>query len=199
MTSSETLTLDIGQIIARYLDPARLTQYWELLMAENAKVNLVSRETSRAEFDRMVAESLMPLDFVSENFSSYLDIGSGGGLPSIIMLLSGRIHGPAWLVERTQKKTAALGRLLEALALQALPIPSTFEEVKITQKFDLMTLRYVKLTPQLLRRILPALSPNGVFAYYAKPEFDLSHLNATVIPYRIDSEEFVKSLTLFRR
>jgi 16S rRNA G527 N7-methylase RsmG len=113
--------------------------------------------------------------------------------------LSGRIQGPAWLVERTQKKTAALGRMLEVLSLQAQPIPETFEEVPLTRKFDLITLRYVKLTPQLLRRILPALAPTGVFAYYAKPEFDLSHLNATVIPYRIDSEDFVKSLTLFRR
>lgn len=199
MTSSETFTLDIGQIIARYLDPARLTQYWELLLAENVKVNLVSRETSRVEFDRMVAESLMPLDLVTGNFGSYLDIGSGGGLPSIIMLMSGRIHGPAWLVERTQKKTAALGRMLEVLSLQAQPIPETFEEVPLTRKFDLITLRYVKLTPQLLRRILPALAPTGVFAYYSKLEFDLSHLNTTVIPYRIGSEEFVKSLTLFRR
>lgn len=199
MTRSETLALNIGDIITRHLDPVRLSQYWELLMAENAKVNLVSRETTLAEFNRMVAESLMPLDLVSKNFSSYLDIGSGGGLPSIIMLLSGRIQGPAWLVERTQKKTAALSRMLDVLSLQAQPIPETFEEVPLTRKFDLITLRYVKLTPQLLRRILPALAPTGVFAYYAKPAFDFSHLNATVIPYRIDSEEFVKSLTLFRR
>ncbi len=199
MTGSDTLTLDVGQVIARHLDPDRLTQYWNLLMAENQKVNLVSRETSREAFDRMVAESLMPLDLLSSDFDAYLDIGSGGGLPALVLLLTGRINGETWLVERTQKKTAALSRMLESLSLQALPMPRTFEEVPLTRKFDLITLRYVKLTPQLLRRILPALSPSGVFAYYSKPEFDLAFQNATVISYRIGSEDFVKSLTLFRR
>ncbi len=199
MTEAAVREIEVGEIIARHLAPERLTRYWDLLMAENAKVNLVSRETSRADFDRMVAECLIPLDMIDGEFASYLDIGSGGGLPSMVILLSGRVRGDAWMVERTQKKTAALGRMLLELGLEGKPIPRTFEEVPLDAKFDLITLRYVKLTPQLLRRILPALSPNGVFAYFSKPEFDVSAFNVTTIAYKISTDQFVKSLTLFRR
>lgn len=199
MTGGMVREIEVGEIIGRHLDQERLTRYWELLMAENAKVNLVSRETSRADFDRMVAECLIPLDMIDGDFGSYLDIGSGGGLPSMVILLSGRVKGPAWMVERTQKKAAALGRMLLELGMEGKPIPRTFEEVSLDAKFDLITLRYVKLTPQLLRRILPALSPNGLFAYFSKPEFDVSAFNITTIAYKISTDQFVKSLTLFRR
>lgn len=199
MMELEARTVEIGEVIARHLAPERLTQYWDVLMAENLKVNLVSRETWRPDFDRMVAECVLPLDLLTRNFASYLDIGSGGGLPSIPLLLSGRVKGDVWLVERTQKKTAALQRMLTELSLEAKPIPQTFEEVPLDLKFDLITLRYVKLTPQLLRRILPALSPEGVFVYFSKPEFDCTNVSMTTVPYKISTEQFVKSLTLFRR
>lgn len=199
MTGAAVHEIEVGEIVARHLEPERLTRYWDLLMAENAKVNLVSRETSRADFDRMVAECLIPLDLLEGDFGSYLDIGSGGGLPSMVILLSGRVKGPSWMVERTQKKTAALGRMLTELGLEGKPIPRTFEEVPLESKFDLITLRYVKLTPQLLRRILPALSPNGVFAYFSKPEFEASAYNLSTVTYKISTDQFVKSLTLFRR
>ena len=89
--------------------------------------------------------------------------------------------------------------MLADLNLQGKPVPRTFEEVPLDSRFDLITLRYVKLTPQLLRRILPALSPNGVFAYFSKPEFEVTGCTTTVVPYKISTEQFIKSLTLFRR
>lgn len=193
------LKLDIEPVIARFDASGRLSQYFDLLMKENVAVNLVSRETVRFDFDRMVAESLVPLDFMPESFGSYLDIGSGGGIPAIPLLLSGRIAGPAWLVERTQKKVAAMRRMLDSLGLQAELFARTFEEVKLTQRFDLITLRYVKLTPTLLRRIIPALAPQGQFVYYSKPEFDTAPFAVSTHSYAISTEDFVKSLTVFRR
>ena len=47
MMELEARTVEIGEVIARHLAPERLTQYWDVLMAENLKVNLVSRETWR--------------------------------------------------------------------------------------------------------------------------------------------------------
>lgn len=193
------VALDVDSTIARHIDRNKLTQYFELLMAENAKVNLVSRETARSDFDRMVAESLVPLDFLTDSFGSYLDIGSGGGIPAIPLLLSGRIAGPAWLVERTQKKAAALRRILAALNLQAEVFARTYEEVALTQHFDLITLRYVKLTPQLLQRIAPAMNPTGQFVYYSKVEFEPAQLSIHTHSYSVAAEDFVKSVTVFHR
>ena len=46
-------------------------------------------------------------------------------------------------------------------------IDQTFEEIKFNNYFDLITLRYVKLTNQLLNNILNVLNINGFFIYYS--------------------------------
>lgn len=198
MPLTSPIQLDIPATIGQYLDPGQLDRYFDLLMSENAKVNLVSRETSRADFDRMVAESLLPLTILSGKSAHYLDIGSGGGLPAVPLLLSGRITEKPLLCERTQKKAAALKRIIAGLDLPADVSPKEFVELKPKLKFDLITLRYVKLTQLLLKSILAVLNPSGAFVYYSEPEF-------TPAGCQIDRHQFIdpvdlitKSFTLFR-
>ncbi|HVP06296.1 MAG TPA: hypothetical protein VMS71_00535, partial [Candidatus Acidoferrum sp.] len=62
MIATPDFTLDVAGIRAKYDPTKRLDLYYSLLMEENKRVNLVSRETSREDFDRMVAESLLPFD-----------------------------------------------------------------------------------------------------------------------------------------
>jgi 16S rRNA (guanine527-N7)-methyltransferase len=199
MTNDISVPFEVSPIIDQFLSRERLDRYFALLMVENARVNLVSRETSRESFDRMVAESLLPLTQIKDSVSGYLDIGSGGGLPSIPLLLSGRISRPTVLCERTQKKAAALGTILEGLELKAEILPSQFLDLKLTRRFDLITLRYVKLDIKLLERITPLLSSSGTFVYYSEPEFP--HIKCRVERFKFTdpADSVTKSFTLFRR
>ncbi|MEW6050688.1 MAG: RsmG family class I SAM-dependent methyltransferase [Candidatus Zixiibacteriota bacterium] len=192
------LTLDIQALLERSSPAHRLDQYFKLLMQENQKVNLVSRETSRATFDRIVAESLFPCDHLDLHVGPFLDIGSGGGVPAIPLLLSGRVSGPSVLVERTQKKAAALDRIADELGLSVRVIDRTFEDIRLHDRFELITLSYVKLTARLLEKILAALSPEGTFVYYSTPDFKPAQCRHETISFIVKGDTVVRSFTVFR-
>ncbi|MEE8577806.1 MAG: RsmG family class I SAM-dependent methyltransferase [candidate division Zixibacteria bacterium] len=175
--SDSMLPCDAGALLQRYDPDSRLDSYYDALMVENEKVNLVSRETNRESFDRMVVECLLPLDSLCDTstsklplFENYLDIGSGGGLPLVPLLLS-KVIRHATAVERTIKKATALGNILNRLKLNARVISRTFEETKLATQFELVTMRYIKLTPALLSLIMKSLSEEGKFIYYSEPDF----------------------------
>lgn len=185
-----------------FLDSKKLTQavdkYWLAIQSENQKVNLVSRETSREDFLRMCAESLIPLEQLDVKQTEYLDIGSGGGLPAIpILLTNSKLN--ATLVERTQKKALALERLLAQLKLEARILSGTVEEVKPDSKYGLITLRYVKLTERLLGVIERLLAPHGYFIYYSEPSIDPRGFNVRTYTYKIDDQPVHKHFSVFTK
>ncbi len=190
-----------GQVISR-LDPeSKLNRYYHLLLKENERVNLVSRETLSRKSGvtpggipegllKLGVESLVPIENLQETaFENYLDIGSGGGFPAVPILLLYRV-GHACMVERTQKKAGALRRILLALEKRAEIRPESFEQCDLgNETFDLVTLRQVKLTPALLGRILSLLAVGGVFVYYSRYRADspMNSLAARVIEFRSDA------------
>jgi 16S rRNA G527 N7-methylase RsmG len=129
----------------------------------------------------------------------YLDIGSGGGLPSLPILLSGSVEGRALLVERVQKKSAALRRMIYALDLSAELPAQDFDQFSPKGHFGLVTIRLVKLTPGLLARVSDLLHPNGALVYYARPEIDLSSAELQARTYAYRSGSSSKYFTLFRK
>lgn len=196
---ADPLTFVPAALIEKFLERSRLDRYFELLMNQNRVVNLVSRETSREDFNRMVAESLLPLDFTGTDFSSYLDIGSGGGLPAVPLMLSGIGTDGTHLVERTGKKARALGEIITGMDLKAKIEPTNFAELHLKRRFNLVTLRYVKLEPRLLDRILERLEPGGMFVYYSAPGFKVGSGSAVTRRFVSGQGQAVKSLTIFQK
>lgn len=212
MTEIETLA--IAPLIEKYLSLERADQYYELLMAENRSVNLVSRETSRADFDRMVAESLLPLDKLPETIGNYIDIGSGGGFPAIPLLLSGRLSGKSVLIERTGKKAHALETIARKLQLTTTVLPGNFEErarppracpsqarppqADLPQA-DLISLRWVKLNQRLLARIMAKLSPGGSLVYYSTPDCNTKGLSFITRSFKCPQSTVIKSFTIITK
>jgi 16S rRNA (guanine527-N7)-methyltransferase len=192
-------TIIPGEILEKYLDRAKLDRYYTVLMDHNSRVNLVSRETSRADFDRLVAESLLPLDQIKTPVAGYIDIGSGGGFPSLSILLSGVVSDGAILVERTGKKARALQAILAELGLGASVAPTNFEEIKDLPKVALATLRLVKLDQLFLTRIRAYLQPEGVLVYYSRPEFAVSGMPFQAFAYRSSQGAEPKHFTIFKK
>lgn len=190
------ITLDTSAVISGHLDATRLEHYWDALQAENQVVNLVSRETTREGFDRMVAECLLPFHVKQFQFASYLDIGSGGGMPSVPILLSRPEPVETVLIERTGKKAAALQRILDTLTLPAELVAKNLDEVNLSSKFDLVTLRYVKLSPRLLSQIQGLMSDSGSFVYYSTPEFKIKHMHVVTHTFSTSQSDVEKSFTV---
>ena len=210
-TSTNVQRYQLGSLLAEFDAQNRLPQYFDILTEENTRINLVSRETSKTWTARtesgplsgplptLAADSLFPLTLIDrESFPQYLDIGSGGGFPSIPIILSGRV-GAATMVERTHKKAAALTRITSALGCAVTVHPETLEEIKFSgQKFDLISMRLVHLDRRLLKRILALLADDGCFIYYARPEFEVnsSTVAAKTVVYAPEGSDKLHTCTV---
>jgi len=191
--------VDLGELTARLIPAGRLDEYFRLLMEHNRQVNLVSRETNRASFERMVGESLLPLEHVTTPVQDYLDIGAGGGIPAIPVLLAGVVSGEAILVERTVKKARALTSIVQQLGLSAVVIPRNFEELDNLSGIDLVSLRYVKLNLILLQSIFQVLRPGGSLVYYGPAPENTCDFKVVVFSFRSAQDSAVKSITIFQK
>ncbi len=192
---AEIVRYTVPELLQRHDPDNKLLAYFELLLQENQRLNLVSRETgfacdvpsgegqvpAAARFPglaELAVESLVPFDLIpARSYRNYLDIGSGGGFPSIPILLTREVD-QVCLVERTQKKAAAVRRMLQALDCPARIEPTDFSEIKFGEtRFDLITMRLVRLEPALLKKIARLLTDDGTFIYYSRREIDFSALN----------------------
>jgi len=196
--SGNRIEFEVNAILSRHVDREALDRYYVELMKENAVVNLVSRETSRSDFDRLCAESLLPLDVLPKQSTNYLDIGAGGGIPAVPLILTGRISGQSVLAERTMKKATALERITASLKIPCRVVARTFEELPLKDRFDLITLRYVKLDRSLLRKITPLLSRHGRFVYYSGNDLTAKDLNADTYAFTGSEQGILKYFTVFR-
>lgn len=204
MTTPEIqLKFDIQALLDHCGQRDKLYHYYELLKTENLKVNLVSRETINTGLDRLTAESLLPLEMVEKTeYTNHLDIGSGGGFPAIPLHLCDQIKSSN-LVERINKKASALTRIVEGLDLshRIAVFPQNLEEIKFEKRFDLITIRQVKLTESFFVKIFRNLQKNGHLFYYSKLEFSLKKYNAHSVTgsYSTSPDSINKTITVITK
>jgi 16S rRNA (guanine527-N7)-methyltransferase len=131
--------------------PATALRYGELLLEENRRQNLVSRELSREE---VFARLLLPCWRFAElpavvAARQVLDIGSGGGLPGILVALQQpqrRVH----LVDASLKKCRFLESLKGDLDLPELRVHhGRVEKLHLDPLPDLLCARFVADLPRL--------------------------------------------------
>lgn len=196
---SQSIPFEPNKIISAFDREHRLERYIQLLLEENRRVNLVSRETGEVEALIMAAESLLPLQFLPDQVESYLDIGSGGGLPAVPLILSGKVSGRSTLIEGIQKKCSALNRMLIALGLVAEVIPERFPSAETGGMYDLVSLRWVKLEPALLSQIGAVLSETGRFVHYSQEPMSSDIFSSETFLYDDPQTGVTKGFTLYQK
>jgi 16S rRNA (guanine527-N7)-methyltransferase len=125
---------------------ARLEQYAELLTTENERQNLVGPSTIEQLWDRHIVDSAQIVRFQPHAGASWVDIGSGAGLPGVV--LACLVEGPVTLVEPRKLRAQFLTTVVEALGLCAEIVQRKADH--ITGRFDVITARAVAPLPRLL-------------------------------------------------
>ena len=147
---------------------ARASEFLSLLAIWNRKINLVSRRLTLDDLARQLVSALAPLAVFDRGAARFLDIGSGGGFPGVVLALA----RPAWsgvLVEATRKKCLFLREAVEVLALKGVEVVNArYEECELeTGTFDLVTARAVRLDRGLAERMRVHLAPDGTVIVFA--------------------------------
>lgn len=150
----------------------RLEHYRDLLFERNATTNLTAVRDLPGINRRLILESLRlvkpllgiePIDRTGQR--TLLDIGTGGGLPGMVLAISCP-EISTYLLDSTGKKVAFLDDVVRELGLENVTtIHARAEEIahqpRYRNAFDLITARAVTTLPALLELALPMLRVNG--------------------------------------
>jgi 16S rRNA (guanine527-N7)-methyltransferase len=121
----------------------RLERYLALLERWNARINLVGPSTLLAAWTRHFADSTQLFALAPASARSWIDLGSGAGLPGLPIAAIAAEKRPALhmtLVEADRRKAAFLASAAREMALDVSIRPARIEALK-PEPFDVVSAR----------------------------------------------------------
>ena len=94
----------------------------KMLISENERLNLIGKSTIKDMWKRHFLDSYQVIDFIKENDKIIMDLGSGAGLPGIIIALGlkeKKMPIKMNLLEKSRKKTSFLKKAIHILKINA--------------------------------------------------------------------------------
>lgn len=156
---------------ARLTPPIRdkLALYAELLARWNRTIRLVSSQDVPAIWTRHVLDSLQLLPFLPPGLARATDLGSGAGLPGLVLALVSGV--PFDLVEADARKAAFLREAAQATGAPVAIHAQRIEAVTLPPS-SLVTARALAPLPKLLSLAAPLLAPDGLCLFPKGQAFD---------------------------
>lgn len=177
---------------------ARLDRYAELLQRWNGAINLVSRATVESLWTRHFLDSAQLLDLVHGRAGRWVDLGSGGGFPGMVVAMMSMERGAAFsvtLVEADARKAEFLRAVSRETSTPVTVLAERIESLP-PLKADILSARALAPLPRLLAFAERHLAPNGV-ALFPKGRNAQEELAAALaewtfthqtVPSRVDPE-----------
>ena len=125
----------------------KLEAYVALLREEAARQNLISASTLEQIWDRHIADSAQLVRFEPRAEASWADIGSGAGLPGIVIACL--VEGPVMLIEPRRLRAEFLHKCCENLRINASVFAGKAERAE--GKYDVITARALARLGETLR------------------------------------------------
>ena len=168
-----------------------------MLQKQNEEINIISRETAKNDVirDRHIVDSAQIIDFIDLNSNIIIDIGSGGGMPGIIISImlkniknSAKIH----LYEKSHHKSAFLRNVSRDLKLNTEIMQKNIFETKNLESGTIMV-RAFKPLPVVLELVNKNFSSYRNLILFMGKNGD-KILEETLIDWNFDFEK-KKSIT----
>jgi len=148
----------------------QFSAYHALLLAENQKINLFSRQTDpEVLWTWHFLDSLLAAEAYPFEQQRVMDFGTGGGLPGIPL----RIVYPKLemiLLDCRQRKAESLQYFIDAMQLSGTSVVwSRLEDLRgpaWEKSLDCIVCRSVRIEPQFRRPLLSLLRPGGDLVFY---------------------------------
>jgi 16S rRNA (guanine527-N7)-methyltransferase len=126
----------------------RLQLYADLLRDEAKRQNLVSAATLSALWGRHILDSAQLARFEPRPGASWADIGSGAGLPGLV--IATLVAGPVLLIEPRRLRAEFLQRCIAELGLAPRVAVAATKVEKVIGTFDVIAARAVASVDKLL-------------------------------------------------
>lgn len=140
-------------------------EYLQLLMEENKRHNLVSRQTTKTDLEYHVRDSLQILQWYHLSGQRVIDIGTGAGFPGLVLALA-EPDCLMTLVEADMKKSRFLQHVVENLQLSNVKVirdrvESLGRDKNYREEYDLCTSRAVASMRIMLEYGIPLIKVGG--------------------------------------
>ncbi len=162
-------------------------RYIDIFLAQNAKLNLISKNDEKYLWEKHIFDSLSIEKFfntIDITGMRLLDIGTGGGFPAVpVALAYPQIE--VFALDSIRKKINAIEAIKEELEIKNLhPICDRAENIK--ERFDIVTSRAVASLKIISRYALPLLKKDGYFIAYKsrKVEDEISEAKDVLRKYQ---------------
>jgi len=141
----------------------RLQVYVELLLHWHRRIDLIAPSTIPTLWTRHIADSLQLLRFAA-GAGDWVDIGSGAGLPGLVVAIAAPKALEVWLVEPNQKRCAFLREAARETGANARIIPMKLEQASrlLPSAPDIVSARAVAPLRALLGLAAPLLKTGGL-------------------------------------
>ncbi len=146
---------------------AQIGDYLARLLAMNEQMNLTAIVDAQQAWEKhaLDALSLLPQIASLPAGARLADVGSGGGVPGMILAVA-RPDINVTLIESTQKKAAFLEAAAAALGLANVTVRAERAEAlhrgQLARSFDVVTARAVARLSELVPIVAPLVRPNGL-------------------------------------
>jgi 16S rRNA (guanine527-N7)-methyltransferase len=175
--------------------------YKSFLQQYNKNINLTRLDSEQAIYGEYFLDSILP--FKTIDFSKYidvLDIGSGSGIPGVVLkILFPQIN--LTIIESNGKKVTFLKLLCEKLNIEAKIFFKRAEEMRNNEreKFDLVTSRAVSELNQILEISVAYCKVNGLIIEPKgmKYQEELNHAEWIIKSTDLELLEIIKLKTTF--
>ena len=129
-----------------------LDEFKEMILDENKKINLISQHTEELARDRHIIDCAQIIDLIDEKHLSCTDLGSGSGLPGLVIAIIKKKQKSKmkfFLYEKSFKKSNFLKKVINKFELNAEVInQNIFDQKKLNS--DLIVARAFKPLPVIL-------------------------------------------------
>jgi 16S rRNA (guanine527-N7)-methyltransferase len=125
----------------------KIEVYVALLREEAARQNLISASTLDHVWERHILDSAQLVRFEPRVGASWADIGSGAGLPGIVVACL--VEGPVTLIEPRRLRAEFLHKVVEALRIDATIFAGKVERAE--GEYEVITARAVARLGETLR------------------------------------------------
>ncbi len=150
-----------------------LDEYAALLRKWNPAINLVSKSTLNTLWQRHFHDSAQIFQFQSDNPCHWVDLGSGGGFPALVLAAMAKEESSETrfaLVESDLRKCTFLRTVIRDLGLNATVITARIEETDGLDA-DILTARALASLDKLLEFANLHLSPSGIAIFFKGDRF----------------------------
>lgn len=188
------------------------SEYERIFLEKNAHTNLISKNDEKFLFEKHIFDSLAINKFLNpKEGEKLLDIGTGGGFPSIPVAIFYDFLN-VFALDSIAKKIKLIEEIKTDLNLKNLfPLCERVEKLKI-QDYDYVTTRAVAPLDVILKYAIPKLKSGGYFIAYKskKALYELKDAQKTIksmnvkmvdiIEYTLPLEEiYERNLIIFQK